>query len=214
MPTARDVWHNIASKRTSEETTSEEISVTISLISPPACAAQPGLSRTDRLRLRRELAERDRQSALLAELAGIRALLATASTLVTSGWVQHAWFACADTSGRQHLITAHNVPVLRDEAITGVCLVGAVLQAGGGLTAARTQLVQRTLDLTWHTLYRGRGEPVHWCPAPSIRAAQVRDLTRWNDHPQRSAAEVTTLFSGARAVAATEAERCQAAVVA
>jgi hypothetical protein len=24
---------------------------------------------------------------------------------------------------------------------------------------------------------------VRWCPAPSIRMAHVRDLTRWNDRP-------------------------------
>jgi hypothetical protein len=71
------------------------------------------------------------------------------------------------------------------------------VHAGGGPSAVRTQLVQRTLDLTWHTLYGDAHQPVRWCPPQAIRMANVRDLTAWNDHPGRTAAEVEALLQSA-----------------
>jgi hypothetical protein len=61
--------------------------------------------------------------------------------------------------------------------------------------------VQRTLDLTWHALYEGEGRPVRWCPAPAIRAAHVRDLTRWNDDVERNSGQVTALLHSAVRIA-------------
>jgi hypothetical protein len=78
-------------------------------------------------------------------------------------------------------------------------LVGAVVQAAGGVAHARTQPVHRALDLTWAALYN---EPVRWCPAPATRLSHVRDLTRWNDRDGRTATEV----SGLLALAADRAE--------
>lgn len=181
--------------------------MTISLTSPRVRAGQPRLGRCERSRLRRVLAEHDRHAARVAELAGIRALLDLASALVITGWVQHGWFVREDRTGRRHIITAHNLHVLPDAPVSGVCLVGAVVHAAGGPRTARTQLVQRTLDLTWHTLYRRSIEPVHWCPAPPVRAAHLRDLTQWNDDPQRTAADITTLLGAANEVAAAEIQR-------
>jgi hypothetical protein len=198
----RDTWHSIDAAQIHEE-----IAVTISLTSLPIRAAETGQRRHSRSRSRRELAERDRHSARLAELVAIRALLEQASALVLSGWVQHCWFARTDGSGRRHIIDARNLHALPDEAVTGVCLVGAVVHAAGGPRTASSQLVQRTLDLTWHTLYRPHSEPVHWCPAPSVRAAQLRDLTRFNDHPRRTAAQVAALLSAASKVGGVQIER-------
>ena len=175
-----------------------EIAVTISLASPPVSAAPQRMRRYERKRLRRALAEHDRHAARIAELDHMSAVLDRAADLVADGWVQHVWFACADQSGRRRLISAYNLHVLTGATVTGACLVGAIVHAAGGPKAAHTQLVQRTLDLTWHTLYRAGDEPVHWCPAPSMRAVQLRDLTRWNDDPGRTATDVTTLLGATR----------------
>jgi hypothetical protein len=40
--------------------------------------------------------------------------------------------------------------------VVGACLVGAIIHAGGGLPQLRTQVVQRAMDLTWHTLFKTR----------------------------------------------------------
>lgn len=152
---------------------------------------------------RRRLAELDRRGAHLAQLHQISAIVTEAATLVSAGWVQHAWFAVRDEDSRERLVGPLNVAALAGRPVVGVCLAGAIVQAGGGLAAARTQPVQRALDLTWHTLYDSANRPVRWCPAPAARAMNLRDLTRWNDCPQRTAPEVSALLAAtARAAVA------------
>jgi hypothetical protein len=145
-------------------------------------------------RERRRLARHDRLNAQLAELHHIRTLVAGAHTVVRSAWVQHGWFAYRDEEGRQRTVTALDAHRLAGRPVTGGCLVGAVVQAGGGLAEVRTQPVQRALELTWHTLFGDEDEPVRWCPAPSVRAAHIREITRWNDHPGRTVQEVTAVL--------------------
>ena len=152
-------------------------------------------------RERRRLAEQDRRLSHLAELHRIRAVLAEAVTLVSKGWVQHGWFSTADPSGQQRVVSAHTASAMSGQPVSGACLVGAIVHAGGGPDAVHTQLVQRTLDLTWHTLYEDPHEPVRWCPAPATRMAHVRDLTKWNDKPKRSLTQVTQLLHEAMATA-------------
>lgn len=158
-------------------------------------------------RERRRLASQDRRMAHLAELHGIRNLLTAAATLVSSGWVQHGWFSTAGPSGQRHVVTAHTMGAMSDEPISGACLVGAIVHAGGGPAAVHTQLVQRTLDLTWHTLYEDARQPVRWCPPPPLRMAHVRDLTRWNDGPERTSAQVSDLLHGSIGTANVETAR-------
>jgi hypothetical protein len=93
-----------------------------------------------------------------------------------------------------------------------VCLVGAVVEAAGGPTVVRSQVVQRTLDLTWHALREDPARPVRWCPGPRMRAMNVLELTYWNDAPGRRAHEVTALLQSAaqcadRQAALTRADR-------
>jgi hypothetical protein len=45
------------------------------------------------------------------------------------------------------------------------------------------------------------------CPPPQVRVAQVRDLTRWNDTPGRTLADVLALLHATRAAAEAEAGR-------
>jgi hypothetical protein len=157
---------------------------------------RPGPRRQRRAE-RRRLVRQDEVAVRLAELHRIRALLRDAVVMVNVGWIQNAWFAVVDDQGGQRKLTAHEIHEVDDRPVSGACLVGGIVHAAGGPDAAHTQLVQRTLDLTWHSLYEGAGQPVRWCPSPAVRAAHVRDLTRWNDHPQRTARQVSALLETA-----------------
>jgi hypothetical protein len=167
---------------------------------------------------RRRLARHDDLAISLLELHDIRAILEETIVLVNVGWIQDAWFAVLDTQGRERKVTAHEVHLANDRPVTGVCLVGGIVYAAGGPTSVQSQLVQRTLDLTWHSLHEDARQPVRWCPAPDIRSAHLRDLTRWNDHPQRTPRQVSALLDAAVGVADSQIrlrreQRDQAAAV-
>jgi hypothetical protein len=166
--------------------------------------------RRERRRERRELRERDRRSAKLAELHHIDALLGQASGVIDHGWMQHGWFAYTDAAGVSHTVTAcspYAVRTISHEQVIATCLVGAIVHAAGGPSTARSQLVQRTLDLTWHALFREDHEAIRWCPSPVERAGHVSDLAHWNDHPARVSGDVTSLLRRARVLAYAEQER-------
>lgn len=175
---------------------------------------RPGRGRMRR-RMRQErnrLVAADMRAAHLAELHHIRELVADAAAIVDTGWVQHGWFAYRDERGHEHVVTAATAYLLGDRPIVGACLVGAVVEAGGGLGQVHSQPVQRTLDLTWHTLFGWPGSRVRWCPAPAERAAHLRDLTRWNDAADRRPSDVTDLLAATGRAAAAEIERVRATV--
>jgi len=165
--------------------------------SPPAVlpalpASDPGLRQ--RRRERRRLAEQDRRAAQRAERFLLRALLADARGLVRAGWVQHCWFVIEDEDGTPRRIGAPNLHELGAHPVTGVCLVGAIVQAAGGISRAGTQPVHRAIDLTWATLY---DEPLRrWASAP-VRLSYIHDLTRWNDAAQRCVDDVVGLLTAA-----------------
>jgi hypothetical protein len=147
-------------------------------------------------------------SAQLAQLHAIRALLEQATEIVLGGWVQGAWFA-VDVGGRTRAVTAPEVRLTADHPVIGACLVGAVVQAGGGPAAVRSQPVQRALDLVWHNLREDAGQPVRWCPGPPVRAMHVLDLTHWNDAPDRTRGDVVELLRSSVATAEAQRERCR-----
>ena len=155
------------------------------------------LSRADRRVERRRLARQDAVAARLAELHRMRDLLEQAAVVVSAGWVQNAWFSVVDSRGGVVNLTAYDVDRATEDPVSGACLVGGIVHAAGGPRAVRSQLVQRTLDLTWHALREDERTPVRWCPAPPVRAAHVRDLTRWNDHPRRTVTDVRALLDRA-----------------
>jgi hypothetical protein len=151
--------------------------------------------------LRQRLDQQDRLSAQRAELHRIAELLTDARRIVDAGWVRGGWFAHR-SGGAVHVVgSAHEAGRLGDRPVVAACLVGAIVRAGGGVAAVRSQPVQRALDLTWHTLRGDRGDAVRWCPAPPVRAHHVRDLTRWNDHPQRTRGQVAELLDRSAAAA-------------
>jgi hypothetical protein len=155
-------------------------------------------------------------SAQLAQLQTIRTLLEQAIEIVRVGWLQGAWFA-VDVSGRTRAVTGPELSLTVDNPVTGGCLVGAIVQAGGGPESVRSQPVQRALDLVWHTLREDARDPVRWCPGPRARMMHVLELTHWNDAPDRARGDVVALLRSSVATTDTQRERCrseQAALVA
>jgi len=194
---------------TRHDTSREEIPVTLDLSEPRSRPSRLGLDRVrtgvDR-RERRRLARQDRLSAKLAELHHIQKLMVEARSVISGGWVQNGWFIYRDEQDQQQTATTKDLHLVMGRPVTGACLVGAIVTAGGGESAARTQPVQRALDLTWHTLYGGC-QAVRWCPGPSVRSAHMCDLTRWNDHPDRTSEDVTGLLHVVERAASVEIER-------
>ena len=175
--------------------------------SPPRERLSPP-SRRERRAERRRLRQLDALSARLAELHAIRALLEHAEDVIHAGWIQGAWFSVASEGG-ERVVPAYDVRSATDRPVVGACLVGAVVHAAGGPAAVRSQLVQRTLDLTWHTLREDPSRPVHWCPGPRTRMMQVLELTHWNDAPQRTREDVVNLLAAGRGTVEVQRQMCQ-----
>jgi hypothetical protein len=173
---------------------------------PPALFRPSGRGR--RRDERRRLERHDALSARLAELHTIRDVLGRATAVVGEGWIRGAWFTVATPSG-ERAVTALDLRLLRSRPVTGACLVGAVIQGGGGPRAVRSQTVQRALDLTWHTLREDPDRPVAWSPAPQVRTMHVLDLTHWNDAAARTQDDVVQLLTAAQGTVGTEQERCR-----
>jgi hypothetical protein len=170
--------------------------------------------RRERKQLRRALRDQDQLSSKLAELHHVESLLADAAQVVQRGWMQNGWFAYVDATGARHIVTGCTPRMKRTlapEQVLSTCLVGAIVHAAGGPSQARSQLVQRTIDLTWHASFRGARERVRWCPSPVERAGHMIDLVHWNDRPGRTPQEVTALLGRAGALARAEAERTREA---
>ena len=147
-------------------------------------------------------------SAQLAQLQTIRTLLEQAIETVRGGWLQGAWFA-VDVGGSSRAVTGPELRLTVDHPVTGACLVGAIVQAGGGPQAVRSQPVQRALDLVWHTLREDSQDPVRWCPGPRARMMHVLELTHWNDAPDRTRGDVVGLLRSSVATTYTQRERCR-----
>jgi hypothetical protein len=159
-----------------------------------------------RRRQSRQLRLRDQISARLAELDQIACILNDAAELVRAGWLQDSWFAYRDDAGRIRPVNAYNAKQLTGHPVVAACLVGAIVQAGGGLPHVRTQVVQRALDVTWHTLAKTPPALVRRTPAPETRLHHVQDLTRWNDHPGRTAGQAEELLRRSATAARSEAD--------
>jgi hypothetical protein len=159
-----------------------------------------------RRRTARQLQLRDQTSARLAELDQIACILNEAADLVHIGWLQHSWFAYRDDAGQIRTVNAYNAKQMRGHPVVEACLVGAIVAASGGLSQIRTQLVQRTIDLAWNTLFKAPSQLVRRTPAPVVRMQHVQDLTRWNDYPGRTARQAEELLRRSARAANSEAE--------
>ena len=176
------------------------------LLAPPQRSVRP--TRRERRAERRRLKRLDALSARLADLQAIGELLGRAAEVVDAGWVQGAWFTVVAPGGRRP-VTAYDVRLAEDLEVVDACLVGGILQAAGGPSTVRSQVVQRSLELTWHVLREQPERPVRWCPGPNLRMMTVLDLTRWNDAPERSQDEVVGLLAAAQHAAAEQQDACR-----
>jgi hypothetical protein len=175
-----------------------------------ASTHQPIRSRRHERRAeRRRLQRIDMLSGRLAELHAMRALLEQAAAATGRGWIQDAWFTVDLAAGKRR-VTAFEVGLAENQPVTDACLVGSVVQAAGGPSTVRSQRVQRTLDLVWHTLREEPDQGVRWCPGPDVRAMHLLDLTHWNDAPGRTQGEVADLLLAARQTADVERGNCRA----
>ena len=175
----------------------DHVAPTLEIDSHPSWRAKRNLTR--------QLRDRDDASARLAELHILAEILSQAADLISGGWLQHSWFAYRDDNGRTKTVTAYNVKEMAGRPVVGACLVGAIVEAGGGLSNVRAQPVQRAIDLTWNTLFEAAPRSNHWTPAPEVRTQHVRDLTRWNDQPRRTAPQAEGLLRRSAAAAESEA---------
>jgi hypothetical protein len=173
---------------------------------PPRSRRQ---SRAERREERHRLERCDTLTARLAELHAMNSLLQRSVEVVSGGWIQGAWFTVA-TRGGTRVVAAHDVRRATRHPVVGACLVGGIVEGGGGPTSVRSQLVRRTLDLTWHTLHEDPREPVRWCPGPDVRLLRLLDLTRWNDAPGRTQEEVVDLLVATRLTTDVQRELCRA----
>ena len=129
-------------------------------------------------------------------------VLRDARAVIERGWVQGRWVVDRPSG----------------DDVAAACLVGAVVHtvrrrgATDDLTAAGP-----ALDLLWDAWNdsRGLGGPgvAGLAAPPAVRTARVRDLTRWNDQPGRTRADVLGLLDVAadRAIrAGVGADQCPA----
>src|SRR3712207_214472 len=84
------------------------------------------------------------------------------------------------------------------------------LPISGGPAMVRSQLVQRTLDLVWHTLREDPQRPVRWCPGPRMRMLGLLELTSWNDAPGRNQEQVLALLRAGQRTADVQTTMCRA----
>lgn len=177
------------------------------LLAPPQKSLRP--TRRERRAERRRLKRLDAISSQLADLQAIGELLGRAAEVVSAGWVQGAWFTVATPGGRRP-VTAYDVRLADELPVIDACLVGGIVQAAGGPSTVRSQVVQRSLVLTWHVLRESDDRPVRWSPGPNLRMMTVLDLTHWNDAPERTQDEVVGLLVAAQHTAASQQEACRA----
>jgi hypothetical protein len=131
---------------------------------------------------------RDAQERTLAILAGAR-------SVISRGWLQGGWYVLESQDGRRRFVGAGALTPRRYGSVVQACLVGAVVEAGRWYSPEQGASGP-AIDALWRTLVDAEGEravPERRTAAPAVRRVQVRDLTRWNDEPQRSRDDVLRL---------------------
>jgi hypothetical protein len=144
---------------------------------------------------------------VLAQLNRQLAVLEGARAGLEAGWVQGGWWAVSSSDGSRRLVTGYAAAGSNPDTVDGVCLVGALIQAGSRLPDAASD-VGRAVDAVYDALWDSRGQPGVSLPgglppvlAPDVRRARVRTLTQWNDRAERTRAEVLAVVD--RAISAT-----------
>ena len=131
-------------------------------------------------------------------LERLLALLETARTELSAGWVQGGWWAATSSDDRTMVLTGLAAGVAGGPVIA-VCLVGALIRAGSG--QGRDSETGRAIDAVYDALWESRGQPAatSWpallmVSSPPVRQAKVQALTRWNDASERTCGEVLAVL--------------------
>jgi hypothetical protein len=190
---------------------------------PPPCASPSSRLRNDGEPVRRREVSRrtpwqrvarlvrgrhqpyDSVAARLRQLDEVLEVLAAARTVVEDGWVQDTWFAVRPGSQPAAPPAAwvwSSLSYPDRDGLAGACLVGAVVHAvrlrHPGDARAEVDGVGPAIDVLWDALQESRGLGSRGVAGrvapPAVRAARVRDLTRWNDQRGRSRGDVLDLL--------------------
>jgi hypothetical protein len=123
-------------------------------------------------------------------------VLVAARALVDRGWVQGAWYVLESPNGRRHVVLPGSFMPRREATVVGSCLVGAVIEAARARGRER-DAVGPAIDALWEALLHAEGRPSDDDrPTRSAwtRRVRVRELTRWNDHQDRTQDDVLRLL--------------------
>ena len=136
----------------------------------------------------------DQLNRQLAVLEGARAELEV-------GWVQGGWWSVTSADGNQRLVTGYAAG--RQPGSRRRELPRRRLGPGRPLDVGRA--VDAVYDALWASRGQAPGAPrdggLPPVPAPEVRLARVRMLTRWNDRAGRTQEEVLAVVD--RAISAT-----------
>ena len=148
----------------------------------------------------------DPAAARLRQLGEVLEVLATARSVIEDGWVQDAWFAVRPRSqpapAPAVAMVSSSLSYPDRDDLAGACLVGAVVHAvrirHPGDARAEVDGVGPAIAVLWDALQESRGLGSRGVAGrvapPAVRAARVRDLTRWNDQRGRSRGDVLDLL--------------------
>jgi hypothetical protein len=123
------------------------------------------------------------------------AILGGAKAVISRGWVQGGWYVLEAPDGRRRFIGPGSLTSRSYGGVVAACLVGALVEAGRWHSPERGT-AGPAIDAVWRTLMETEGQrvPDRRVPSPLARGLQVRDLTRWNDHPDRTREDVVRLL--------------------
>ncbi len=132
-------------------------------------------------------------------LERVLALLETARTELSAGWVQGGWWAATSSDGRPTVLTGLAAGAAAGGPVSAACLVGALIRAGSG--QGRDSETGRAIDAVYDALWETKGQPATTprrgllpVSSPPVRQAEVQALTWWNDHSERTRGEVLALL--------------------
>jgi hypothetical protein len=141
-------------------------------------------------------------------LESLLALLEDARVQLNTGWLQGRWWSVRTTTGEHRVTGRFAASTTPPHQVIGACLVGALVQAGIRQTPGARSEVATAVDIVYEALWESsaragvaadRALPA--LTAPRVRLARVQTLTKWNDRPERTHAEVLHVVD--RAIART-----------
>jgi hypothetical protein len=131
----------------------------------------------------------DREQRTLAVLVG-------AKSIIERGWMQGGWYVMEAPDGSRRFVGAGSPTRRSSGTVVEACLVGAVVEAATR-HSCEPMIAGPALDALWRTLLTAEGRQLDQdrrVPSPAARGAEVRELTRWNDHRDRTQEDVVRLL--------------------